>query len=142
MGLLQCLGGAVCDNIQRLEAADYCHRELRLRCCSSPIYISPYLLTFNLLGLDPFNTVLSFHFHKVYLFSFFLYPRINKDEIKINKKVYSHLSKLSFLFQMWSWLLNVVVEHQCEDQVYFLVVPEYVAFWIWAVYSSQKFLKK
>ena len=38
--------------------------------------------TFNLLALDPFNTVLSFHFYMVYLFSFLLYPRINKDEIK------------------------------------------------------------
>ena len=27
--------------------------------------------TFNLLALDPFNTVLSFHFYMVYLFSFF-----------------------------------------------------------------------
>ena len=61
----------------------------RLRCCVSPKYVPAYLLTFNLLGLDLFNTVLSFCFYMVYLFSFFLYPRINKyviEQIKSNRR--------------------------------------------------------
>ena len=55
--------------------------QFRLRCCGSPKCVSAYLLNTNLLGLDPLKAVLSFHFYIVYPFSFFLYPRINKDEI-------------------------------------------------------------
>ena len=28
--------GVLCDNSQRLETINYCHKELHLRCCSSP----------------------------------------------------------------------------------------------------------
>ena len=56
--------------------------QFHLRCCGGPKCVSAYLLTINLLGLDPLKVVLSFHFYIVYLFAFFLYPRINKDEMR------------------------------------------------------------